>query len=65
MPLNSYPWHTELQTEDESLRVEVAMVQNQWYHFGIGAPPILVYFGGGGIESDVHSGTGFWLMAKS
>ena len=20
------------------------MVQNQWYHFGIGAPPILVYF---------------------
>ena len=22
------------------------MVQNQWYHFGIGAPPILVYFSG-------------------
>ena len=22
------------------------MVQHQWYHFGIGAPPILVYFSG-------------------
>ena len=20
------------------------MGQNQWYHFGVGAPPILVYF---------------------
>ena len=23
--------------------------QNQWYHFGIGAPPVLVYFGGDGM----------------
>ena len=29
------------------------MVQNQWYHFGIGAPPILVYFSG---DWDVHWG---------
>ena len=25
---------------------DVAVGQNQWYHFGVGAPPILVYFGG-------------------
>ena len=31
------------------------MVQNQWYHFGIGAPPILVYFTG---DWDVHWGYG-------
>ena len=24
----------------------MAMVQNQWHHFGIGAPPVLVYFSG-------------------
>ena len=30
-------------------------VQNQWYHFGIGAPPILVYFSG---DWDVHWGYG-------
>ena len=28
--------------------------QNQWYHFGVGAPPILVHFSGG----DVHWGYG-------
>ena len=33
----------------------VAMVQNQWYHFGIGAPLILVYFSG---DWDVHWGYG-------
>ena len=32
---------------------DMAMVQNQWYHFGIGAPPILVYFSG---DWDVHCG---------
>ena len=30
-------------------------VANQWYHFGVGAPPILVYFGG---DWDVHWGYG-------
>ena len=30
----------------------VAVGQNQWYHFGVGAPPILVYFSG---HWDVHS----------
>ena len=29
---------------------EMAMVQNQWYHFGIGAPPILIG------DWDVHWG---------
>ena len=33
----------------------MAVGQNQWYHFGIGAPPILVYFSGGW---DVHWGYG-------
>ena len=28
-----------------------AMGQNQWYHFGVGAPPILVYVSG---DWDVH-----------
>ena len=27
--------------------------QHQWYHFGVGAPPILVYFSG---DWDVHWG---------
>ena len=33
----------------------MAMVQNQWYFFGIGAPPILVYFSW---DWDVHWGYG-------
>ena len=31
------------------------MGQNEWYHFGVGAPPILVYFSG---DWDVHWGHG-------
>ena len=34
---------------------DVAVGQNQWYHFGVGAPPILVYCSGDG---DVHCGYG-------
>ena len=34
---------------------DMAMVQNQWYHFGIDAPPNLVYFSG---DWDVHWGYG-------
>ena len=33
----------------------LAVAQNQWYHFGVGAPPILEYFSG---DSDVHRGYG-------
>ena len=33
----------------------VAVGQKQWYHFGVGAPPILVYFSG---DWDVHWGYG-------
>ena len=29
----------------------MAKGQHQWYHFGVGAPPILVYFSG---DWDVH-----------
>ena len=29
----------------------MAVDQNQWYHFGVGAPPILLYFSG---DWDVH-----------
>ena len=32
----------------------MAVGQNQWYLFGVGAPPILVYFFCG--DWDVHSG---------
>ena len=39
----------------------MAMVQNQWYYSGIGAPPMLDYFSG---DWDVHWGTGFSPMAK-
>ena len=33
----------------------LAVGQNQWYHFGVGAPLILVYFSG---DWDVHWGYG-------
>ena len=33
----------------------MALGQNQWYHVGIGAPPILIYFSG---DWDVHWGYG-------
>ena len=33
----------------------LAVGQNQWYHFWVGAPPILVYFSG---DWDVHWGYG-------
>ena len=30
----------------KSFHTHLAVGQNQWYHFGAGAPPILVYFSG-------------------
>ena len=48
--------------------------QNQWYHFGVGAPPILVYFSGDwnvhwayGILTHAHmsASSGFSLRATS
>ena len=36
--------------------VHMAVGQNQWFHFGVGAPPILVYVSG---DWDVHWGTAF------
>ena len=42
----------------------LAVGQNQWYHFGVGAPPVLVYFSG---DWDVHRGYdldfGQWLFS--
>ena len=29
-----------------ALTCDMTVGQNQWYHFGVGAPPILVYFSG-------------------
>ena len=37
------------------------MVQKQWYLFGIGAPPILVYFIG---DWDVHWGHGVLIHGQ-
>ena len=34
---------------------DMAVGQHQWYHFGVGPPPILVYFSG---DWDVHWGYG-------
>ena len=34
-------------------RIHMAVGQNQWCHFGVGAPPILAYFSG---NWDVHWG---------
>ena len=48
----SFRWHI-FRHQLEEIQREVAMVQNQWYHFGIGAPPILVHFSG---DWDVHWG---------
>ena len=36
---------------DLQISGHVAVGQNQWYHVGVGAPPILVYFSG---DWDVH-----------
>ena len=36
-----------------SPETDMAVGQNQWYHFGVGAPPISVYFCG---DWDVHWG---------
>ena len=38
----------------EPMGIHLAAGQNQWYHFGVGAPPILVYFSWD--DWDVHWG---------
>ena len=35
--------------------IQMAVGQNKWYHFGVGAPPISEYFSG---DWDVHWGYG-------
>ena len=39
----------------EKANLYMAVGQHQWCHFGVGAPPILVYFSG---DWDVHTGYG-------
>ena len=41
--------------QHEWFKVHLAVGQNKCYHFGVGAPPILVYFSG---DWDVHWGCG-------
>ena len=36
----------EPKTKAGSRRINRAVGENQWYHFGVGAPPILVYLSG-------------------
>ena len=38
--------------------LNMAVGQNQWYHFGVGAPPILVYFSGDWDSLGVRIGFG-------
>ena len=40
-------------SDSTKARHQMAVGQNQWYHFGVGAPPILVYVSG---DWDVHWG---------
>ena len=45
---------------------DLAVGENQWYHFGVGAPPILVDFSG---DWDVHWGYellthAIWLLRR-
>ena len=40
------PWADNWGQQVIRLLLEVAVGQNQWYHLGVGAPPILVFFSG-------------------
>ena len=41
---------------------EVAVGQHQWYFFGVGAPPILVYFSR---DWDVPERSTIWVLTHS
>ena len=43
----------------ECVYIYMAVGQNQWYHFGVGAPPILVYVSG---DWGVHWGYGLLII---
>ena len=43
----------EILMSHETGKLYMALGQNQWYHFGVGAPAILVYVSG---DWDVHWG---------
>ena len=45
-----------------STGLDMAVGQNQWYHFGVGAPPVLVYFSG---DWDVHWGFAHGHMSNA
>ena len=54
VPRCSHTWGPMSNFENPSSRAsdsQMAVGQNQWYHFGVGAPPILAYFSG---DWDVH-----------
>ena len=45
--------YSNLSNLEDLVSMEMAVGQNQWCHFGVGAPPVLVYFSG---DWDVHWG---------
>ena len=47
------PFFSHLKRGKSMNQISQAVGQNQWHHFGVGAPPILVYFSG---DWDVHCG---------
>ena len=49
------PASESLPRQGEATLQKLSVGQHQWYHFGIGAPPILIYFSG---DWDVHRGYG-------
>ena len=59
-PVFALPWRHDAASPGASQRQtclgQMAVGQNQWYHFGVGAPPILVYFSG---VAMCTGGTGF------
>ena len=51
----AFPQSKASKTGGDPVESNMAVVQSEWFHFGIGAPPILVYFSG---DWDVHWGYG-------
>ena len=49
-------WGSTLGVDLVETQKDVAVIQNQWYYFGVGAPPILVFSVGIGM---FNGGTGF------
>ena len=53
VPIGKDPLESPSHHPNHSSKIQMTVDQNQWYHFGVGAPPIFVYFSG---DRDVHWG---------